>query len=204
MTKYVHAFVALLIPAFCWPVQAGAIHVIVDTSPLQGSSGFLAFDFVAGSPVPNNTVSITSFVSDGALGVASASGSTSGTLVPGPLDLADSSFFNEWLQGLTYGSMLSFDLAPTGNTFLGGTPDSFSFFLLDGGQTPYTTSDPTGANALFAVDLNGSDTKPDVFSSTFGSAALQAPTQIPEPGFAGLIALICVLGFLWNRYTADR
>src|SRR5438067_7970285 len=147
-------------PAFCGTEFA----VTVDTSPIATRAGFLAFDLIGGSPFQNNTLAVTLFSTNGTLGSGSGSGTFTGNLVPGPLSLATSAnFFNEWLQAITYGTSLTFHFNLS-NNFSGGTPDQFSFFLLDSSKIPFPTSDPTGADSAFAVDVF-STLSPAVFTS---------------------------------------
>src|SRR5205807_2494820 len=68
------------------------------------------------------------------------------------------SFFNEYLQNLTLATNIAFHLDTTKNAPTGGSlPDSFSFFMLDKntGLPLFTTTDPTGSDGLFQLDLNG-------------------------------------------------
>ena len=69
--------------------------------------------------------------------------------------------------------------------------------LLRGGF--FSTSDPTGADALFAIDLNGADTTPSVFTSDFATASVQpAHPSVPEPSTM-LFLLIALPLLLWER-----
>lgn len=162
-------------------LDASAFQVtIFDT--LQPQTGFLAFDFLAGSPQLNNTAVIDSFLTNGILNTFSISGSVIGTLTPGPLTLTDSSFFNEWLQGFTYGSTISFNVKTGDSVSQGGIPDSFGFYLLDSNRNPFLTSDPSGADALFTIDLNGSQTTPTSFVSTVAQVSITpVSNSLPEP-----------------------
>ncbi|OIP63251.1 MAG: hypothetical protein CO150_07710 [Nitrospirae bacterium CG_4_9_14_3_um_filter_53_35] len=191
--------IVLLIEAWLsGPVYAVPFLITVDTIPLSGQSGFIAFDFAAGSPVPGNSAVISSFNSDSTLGSFSQSGDVSGILVPGPLSLGDTQFFNEWLQSMSsFGTTLSYQLDLGSNTALGGSPDSFSFFLLDSHQIPFATSDPTQADALIAIDLNGSSTTPSVYTSSFATAGIQPINIIPEP--SSLWLTVIALPLLWRK-----
>src|ERR1700736_1579782 len=51
----------------------------VDSSPITGVSAQLAFDFLDGGP-PSNTITISSFTTDGPLGSVFPSGGVTGTL----------------------------------------------------------------------------------------------------------------------------
>ena len=177
-----------------------SFQVTVDTTPLAGVSGYMAFDLFGGIPLQDNVATITSFASTSTLSSASPpSGSVTGSLVPGPLVETADQFFNEWLQPVTFASGLTtFSLDLTNNYIPASTPDSFSFTLLDNTFTPFVTSDSTGADRLFAIDLVGADTMPDVFTSAFATATVTASTgAVPEPhflpvaflGFALMIAI---------------
>jgi hypothetical protein len=162
-----------------------SLQVTVDTTPLAGVSGFMIFDFFGGNPPQNNVATLTSFATTGALGAGSATfGDVSGSLVPGPLVETANQFVSEWQQAITFGGGLTtFDLDLT-TAFTGSAPDSFSFSLLDSGFNSFPTSDPTGADRLFAIDLVGADTTPDVFTSSSATATvtpLGSGGAVPEP-----------------------
>jgi hypothetical protein len=170
---------------------AGLIEqVTVDTTPLTGVTGYLAFDLVGGSPMQGNSATISAFTTTGTLGVATTSGDVTGTLVAPPVVLtATTQFFNEYLQPIVFGNGLTFELALTTNFATGATPDSFSFFLLDSAFAPFQTSDPTGANSLFAIDITDTPNA-DVFTSDFAAAQVTpASSAVPEPASVVLLAL---------------
>jgi hypothetical protein len=138
---------------------------IIDTSAISGQSGNLAFDFINGDAVTNNSVFVTGLSTNGTLSDSSN------------FSLTDTSFFNEVLRDIVFGSTLSFNFQLTSN-YAGGTPDSFAFYLLDdtASFTLFPTSDPLGTDALFAVDIDG---------SVSGSAGVYAGTlAVPESGSA--------------------
>jgi hypothetical protein len=185
--------IALTFSAIC-VAQADTFQVTISDQ-LKNQAGFLAFDFLAGSPAPNNTVVISNFSTDGTLSSNSQSGSASGTLAPGPLTLSDASFFNEFLQGLTYGTVISFQFTVGNNSIGNAIPDNFSFYLLDNNKDPYQTSD-TVANSLFSIDLDGPGSTPVVYTSSYAQAQVTpANTIVPEPPLAPLtLALLgCVI-----------
>ncbi|HRF45542.1 MAG TPA: NF038129 family PEP-CTERM protein [Candidatus Competibacteraceae bacterium] len=147
--------------AFLWvaPLTASAtvLHFTLETPSLLGTTAFLAFDFLDGDSVVNNTVTISDFATNGTLDVASPTGGASGTLIPGPVTLTDSSPFNSFLQALTLGTTLSFRVNLTEQPSVALFPDSFVFSLLNNTFSPlFATTDPFLLDALFAVDIDGS------------------------------------------------
>lgn len=185
------------------PALASPFRVSIDTTPLQGSAGYMAFDFVAGNPDPGNSALVSAFASDATLGLGSSSGNTNGSLVPGQLTLSGPAGFSEWLQAVTiFGNTISFDVDLGEAVSAGGRPDQFSFFLLDTTQAPYPTTDPSGAGALFYFDLTGSSTSPVIFTSDFANVSIEAVTPgggVPEPGGLPLVLAAGVGAFLAVR-----
>jgi hypothetical protein len=180
---------------------AGDYDVTIDTASLTGTDATLAFDFVAGG-TSNNTVAISDFATSGALTSSGPrSGSATGTL-PGTVSLSTSSFFNEYLQGLTLGSTISFQFDITGQAPSGGVPDTFSFYLLNssGGSSLVATSDPAGADSLFSLQIDGSQggalgvytATPQVLTTVVPAGTA---TGVPEPGILGLMILGLLAGW---------
>jgi hypothetical protein len=184
--------------------HADAFNVTVNTSPITGMSGFVVFDFLGGSPVFNNTATVSGFASDAVLGSSTNSGAVTGTLVPGPLTLTDTAFLSEWNQGVSYGTTISFQLTLSTNFIVGGIPDEYSFFLEDSTGTPFMTSDPTGADSLFAIDITGSPLSPSVFTSASASATVTpVQTTVPEPSTFRLTFPALLVGLMrgYKRLT---
>ncbi len=181
----------LLTLLFMVPVPALALSVlvIVDTTPLAGVSGFIGFDFVSGDGVPNNTISIQGFGTDGLFGPPSFTGDASGDLLAGPLLLGDSQFFNSALVPVQFGTVVGFELHTTEAGTSLPAPDEFSFFILDGFMTTLPTTDPSGANALLVVDIQGTSTVPDVYLA--GGAQVQL-FAIPEAGLGVMLGLVAI------------
>jgi len=169
------------------PGLADIVQVNIDTSSLAGITGNLAFDFLDGGP-PSNTVNITNFTSDGTLGAATLTGGASGSL-PAPVTLTDSSFFNEYLAGFTFGNHISFQVASTDlPPAAGSSPDEFSFYLVDSTNTNslVTTSDPTGADSLFALGMDGSV---DAYTSAQVTTTVTPLNPVPEPSYVLLLGM---------------
>jgi hypothetical protein len=191
-------FCATALAATCETFQ------VTITDQLQGTSGFLAFDLIAGSPTPGNMVTISDFSTDGTLTATDNSGAETGSLVPGPAELADSDFFNELLQGFTYGTTISFDFAFTDNTASGGIPDNLSFYLLDSSRNPFPTSDSV-ADSLISVDLDGAGSEPQVFTSTVATAQVTPlTTAVPEPSYWSLTAALLAVAAAGRRRWLRR
>ncbi len=172
--------------------------VSIDTGSLSGTSGDLAFDFISGGS-SLNSVTISGFSSDGTPGAVTPSGSVTGTL-PGAVTLTTADFFNEYLTGFTFATTISFTVSQTENApAAGGVPDEFSFYLLDstGSNSLITTSDPTGADAVFAL---GSDQSQAVYRSPEVTTTVQTVATVPEPGTFGIwVFTLCGLILLRVR-----
>lgn len=172
--------------------HADTFQVSVNTTLLAGTTGSLAFDFIDGGP-PSNSVTIFAFSSNGVLGSPTLTGDAAGSL-PGTVTLGDSSFFNEYLTDFKFGATLSFSLSMTDvSPGSGSLPDEFSFYLLDSSaaNSVVTTTDPTGANALFAA---GSDGSLSVYSSARETTTVTpSVSSIPEPSSLALVAAALLL-----------
>jgi hypothetical protein len=123
------------------------------------------------------------------------------------------SFFNDFNQGFTPGSTLSFQVDLT--TQLGTpTPDSFAFYILQNysanGGTPIPTTD-TFASSLVSVDITSSN--PSTIQAFAGINGIPpTPTitpltsPVPEPSSLTLFALCLATlaaGHGWQRRRRD-
>ena len=191
------AFVCVAILGSRQTAAAAPLFVVdIDTSALAGTQADLAFDLVDGDGLANTTVTIETFATDAVLGPASGTSSVTGAL-PGLLSITDADFFNEALQSLSLGQFIRFVInANSANA--GPVADQLSLFLLGPGGVPlYATTDPTGADALLALDLTASSTSVTVFDDATKVAA------VPEPATLVLLAAGCVgLASRGRRKTA--
>jgi len=188
-------------------------NISVNTSGLSGVSGDLAFDFTSGGGASINTVTITDFASNGTLGTTDNTGLVTGTL-PGTVILSEdplTSFFNEYLTGFTFGISISFQLSATTNApGPGASPDEFAFFFLDssGINSLVTTSDPTDADSLVLLDLDGSSTGvPATFnvSNLTNVNAAATPLTVSTPETHSLLLLVAELaGIIGGRHFVQR
>jgi hypothetical protein len=177
---------------------------------LVGSSGNTVtisnFAFGGGSPGPGSA-----FLTGG------ASGDYSSTVA-----LADSAnFFSDFNQQFTPGSVLTFTVdttlvAPPS----GGTPDNFSMVLFSAydpvngynpstgtGGTPIPTTDPTGNNTFFNVDINGpGSTTVSASPSANGDIPITVTSAVPEPssGVMMLVSVLCAATALVRRRSRGR
>jgi hypothetical protein len=187
--KHILQTTLLAILASTLATAATTYDVTIDTTPLDTTQGYLAFDFLQGFPVEDNTVTISDFTTDATLGTLTPSGDATGTISPGPGTLDDiNNFFNEFLQEVTFGTTISFNLSLTTNG--APTPDNFSFYLLDSSQFPIITSDPSGADSLISIDITGPGLTPNVYTSADATATVTpAGSSTPEPGSFWLIGI---------------
>lgn len=174
------------------PAPAARYDLEVDTAPLAGVSGVVAFDLIDGDGVINHRVTLSHFAGDAIPGPLAASGDAIGTPIPGPAVLGDGAFLSEFLQSLTFGSRLTWRLELTGTAAGSSIPDVFSVFLLDASLGPlFSTTEPLGGDALLSIELTGPDPTPRVFTTPVGvGATLRAvPVAVAAPTAGFLVGL---------------
>lgn len=186
--------------------------VTLNTSPLVGHAAApfsLDFQFTDGQGTgdSNNTIALSNFAfgsGGSATGIPSLTNGASGSLGTA-VALIDSAFFNEFTQGFTPGSQLSFLLQFTNNVDPGPTPDEFSFAILDNSGFEIPTLN--FASALIVIDIDSASPTVQTFStdpnvSPFGgggpidmAAAQVTPvtSAVPEPSSAILLSTSLVL-----------
>lgn len=194
---------ALLVCAV--PAQAGVVYsVSVDTSLLtSGTTGNLNFQFNPGGGSQEASASLSNFTTDGTLtGVPTLTGDVSGTL-PGTVTFGNSTGFNDYFHGFTFGSSFSFLLtlygpaidAPNG-TATSGTTFGVAMFD-DFGSTPLLTTDPFGFAGLAEINLDGSVSlimyAPDTFNNPVVTFA-----EVPEPA-TGVVTGVSLLAAWFFR-----
>lgn len=190
--------------------------VRLNTSPLIGHpAGPFYLDFQlndgAGSGNGNNTAILSQFNFGGGslLGSPMSSGGVTGSLASS-VTLRDTSAFNEFLQGFTPGSSLSFRLSLTNNANA-PTPDLFSFSILDGNLFNLRTFSPGDSDALVVINLTGQSLIanayagsgiPDQTGATTIALAAPSVTPVPEPSTYGLIGAALLGSLVWIRRRA--
>jgi hypothetical protein len=204
-------------------------NVTIGTLGLSGDSGYLVFDFISGGGPNDNAVSIEGFTSDGTLGaVTSTTGQVFGVpsppALPGTVILVDDPVtapFNEYQNAFTFGTTMSFVVDATENApGAGSSPDELSLYFLasDDATSLITTSDPTTADSLLTLDLDGSaNGVPTVFSvsdpsgvsagmTLYGGSPGGPPATVPEPSTWPVLAAVCLFGLsrLHRRSSETR
>jgi hypothetical protein len=192
--------------------------VTVNTSSITGTMGSLDFNF---NPGPLSTqlanLQILGFTSDGMLAGACpcGTGDVSGQL-PATLTFDNGTGFNDYFDGFTYGTTISFAVSlygpalssPDGVSTSGST-FAFSMFSDAAGVTPTLTSNTTDGFA-FTVDVNldGSTTVTNYSTQTSVTPETGLPgpgSGVPEPGTLGLSAMaLAGLALLGGRVIGRK
>ena len=176
--------------------------VAVNTSSITGTMGSLDFNFNPGPLVTQlANLQILGFTSDGTLAGACpcGTGDVNGQL-PATLTFDNGTGFNDYFDGFTYGTTISFAVSlygpalssPDGVSTSGST-FAFSMFSDAAGVTPTLTSNTTDGFA-FTVDVNldGSTTVTNYSTQTNVTPETGPPgpgSGVPEPGTLGLSAM---------------
>ncbi len=190
--------------------QADAVYTItMNTSALVGNGPFaLDLQLVDGTGLPqdlnNNTMTLSDFQfgpGGSPSGGGIATGGASGSLAAG-VTLADSSFFNEYVENFTPGPLLSFTLDTTNVLDPSGVPDLFTLAILDsmGNELPTNGF----ADEFLDVTLaGGASPLINAFGSAPGATYLvnapivQPQSAVPEPSV--LVPLTVGLSLLLVR-----
>lgn len=123
----------------------------VNTSSIIGTAGSVDFNFNPGPLVTQAaSLQILSFSSDGSLtGIPTLTGDVSGVL-PATVTFDNGTGFNDYFQGFTFGSTLSFSVSLYGSALsspdgvsTSGSTFAFSMFSDPAGTMPVLTRDTT-------------------------------------------------------------
>jgi hypothetical protein len=182
--------------------------VTVDTSSISGTAGSLDFNFNPGPLVTQAaSLQILNFTSNGTLaGSPALTGDVAGTL-PATLTFDNGTAFNDYFEGFTFGSILSFDVSlygpalssPDGVSTSGST-FAFSMFSDSAGTIPVLTTDTIDGFA-FTVDVNLDGTTAVTNSSSQTGVVPVVTSQVPEP--TGGVLLGTVLA-CWGALRLHR
>jgi hypothetical protein len=185
--------------------------VTINTSSISGTTGSLDFNFNPGSLVTQSaSVEILDFSSTGGAlaGSPTLTGDASGAL-PGTVTLDNGTGFNDYFEGFTFGSTLTFEVTLSGPALTSpdgatsGSTFAFSMFSDAEGTTPTLTSDTTEGFAFTVdVNVNGTTTVTDFSSET---SVVPLTSTVPEPNNIVLIlaAILCA-GAMRLRHVASQ
>jgi hypothetical protein len=197
MIKYAAPFIIALF-GFASTALAAPItyDVAVNTSSVSGTAGSLDFEFNPGPLVTQAaSLQILSFASDGSLaGSPALTGNVAGAL-PATVTFDNGTAFNDYFEGLTYGSTLSFHASLFGpalsvpdGTSTSGSTFAFSMFSDAAGTMPTLTTNTTEGFA-FTIDVNLDGTT-TVTNFSAQTTVVPATTPIiPEPNTLLLMAV---------------
>jgi PEP-CTERM motif len=179
------------------------VNLKIDTSSLSSLAGSEVFFILTGTGA--NTANLTNIAlgggSAGAVDTAATSGGTnaSDSLASG-ISLNDSAnFLTVFAQTFLPGSALSFQLDLTTNV-VSPIPDQFSMEIVDPNGNLIPTSDPTGFDNLFAINIDSPNPATNIYSSL---VTVTAP--IPEPSSLLLIAAgLLAIALLCRRQKSAR
>jgi hypothetical protein len=179
--------------------------VLVNTSSIAGTTGSFDINFNPGLLVTQAaSLQILSFSTDGSLnGTPSLIGDVSGAL-PATVTFDNGTAFNDYFQGFTFSSTLSFNVSlfgpalssPDGISTSGST-FAFSMFSDAAGTNPVLTTDHANGFAYIVnVNLDG---------TTTATSFLPGTSAVPEPSSMVLLGTIIALGAIlrFRRYVAS-
>ena len=189
LTLALTALIALsAIPA----VGAVGYFVTIDTSSVNGTSGFLDFQLNPGNGSSQSvTAQIVNFGGDGVVsGVPDIAGDVSGTL-PSTVTFTNTAALNEYFQAFQYGTKISFLLVVSGPAIdspngMSNAGSTFGVGLYDSNQLPILTDQGSVTGFVFQVDVNlNGTTTPTAFptANEGPSVATFSPTLSPEDLF---------------------
>jgi hypothetical protein len=184
--------------------------VTVNTSSLDGTTGSLDFNFNPGPLVTQAAdLQILNFTGGSFESCASNvqgfcnTGDVTGTL-PGTLTFDNGTGFNDYFDGFTFGSTLSFDVSLYGpalsspdGTATSGSTFAFSMFSDAAGTIPALTTDTTDGFA-FTVDVNLDGTTTVTNFSSQTGVVPQGVSAVPEPKLVVLV-LLGAVGLVASR-----
>lgn len=193
-------------------VSAASFFITADTSSVAGTHGYIDLQFNPGDTTTQAaTANILNLEADGGmLDYTSVQISGDVTTSPGLITENNDTPYNDYFQGLTYGTSLSFLVIlsgpaidnPDGVSTAGST---FGVGFYDSGSNSILTDDASGFAGEVNINLDGTTT-PVTF--LYGGELSVATIQlVPEPSTlwlgAGIIGMLCVYEVWRARWTAS-
>lgn len=185
--------------------------VTVDTSTLDGQTGFVEFQFNPGTDLtPAASVDIRNFTNASALsGLAQTIGGAVGTLGGNNVTLNNTGGWNDYYQGYTFGSQLTFTQRfsvpdPATGDVTSGSVFAFNLWreILEGDTVTYVNllaADPDAP--LFTVTVDEGTTKVDVGNAKGYVSVAAAPVPLPPAVLLFASGLACM--GLFSRRKLD-
>jgi hypothetical protein len=181
--------------------------VTADTSSISGMTGALDFKFNPGLLLTQAaSLEIFNFSSDGSLDVSPATvGDVSG-LLPSIVSFDNGMASNDYFQGFTFGSDISFDVrlfgpaltSPDGVSTSGST-FAFTMFSDAAGTMPALTTNTSDGFAVTAdVNLDGTTALTNFSSQT--TVVAHTTEVAPEPNSFVLAGIMMALSLLLKMY----
>jgi len=172
--------------------------VLVNTSSIAGVSGNIDYQFNPGAFTSDPAfVTISMFSSDGTLaGAPVLTGDVAGAL-PASVTIHNTFGFNDYSDGFTFGSVLSFRVRFDGTALTSPSPSAtsgstfaFSLFNADFSSALLSTDTVNGALVQGDVNLDGTVTITNfgVGHTTTVSPVPDGPPTVPEPATLLLVA----------------
>ncbi len=205
MRSHYSSIALLILAAGFLPADPITYDVSIDTSSVSGDAGSLDFQFNPGPFVTQDaSLQILNFSSGGTVaGSPILTGDVSGAL-PGTLTFDNLTGFNDYFEGFTFGSTLSFQVSLYGPALsspdgisTSGSAFAFSMFSDPGGITPVLTFDTSdGFASVINLNLDGSTSV-----SNYSDQTSIAPegAAVPEPTTLGFLAAAMAVMFLRTR-----
>jgi hypothetical protein len=182
--------------AFADPMPNVEYMVTVNTSSQELQSGYIDFQFNPGAMTTQAAnADVANFMTDGVLDPAAPDNGSVGEvsgMLPGTVTLMNSENPNEYTEGMTFGTTITFDLVLYGPAINNPNGDGGGSFFLDffddNGNTLFTNN-PEGFVLEVDVNPDGSTTATTFPDENGGPSVvtLSGPVFVPEPSSMALL-----------------
>lgn len=178
--------------------------VTVDTTSILLTYGYIDMQFNAGlTTTQSATATVSNFVTDGVLNPSDPNNGTSGNVtgsLPTSVMFNNGTTLNEYTEGLTFGTTITFDLTLDGqmiespNGSGGGT--TFYLDFLDSSGNYLLTNDPSGFVGYVTINPNGTTTATENPGPTGGASVVTFTPLTPTPSVPEPATLLLLSGGL--------